>query len=50
MAVAAGVGFNGTTLFQALPNTVEMFLNNGIVMATLVAIILNLIFNRKQDN
>ncbi|MGO2983000.1 MAG: nucleobase:cation symporter-2 family protein [Pseudolactococcus laudensis] len=50
MAVASGVGFNGTTLFQALPNTVEMFLNNGIVMATLVAIILNLIFNRKQDN
>lgn len=50
MAVASGVGFNGTTLFQALPNTVEMFLNNGIVMATLVAIVLNLIFNRKQDN
>ena len=50
MAVASGVGFNGTTLFQALPNTVEMFLNNRIVMATLVAIILNLIFNRKQDN
>lgn len=50
MAVASGVGFNGTTLFQALPDTVGMFLNNGIVMATLVAIILNLIFNRKQDN
>ena len=49
MAVASGVGFNGTTLFQALPDTVEMFLNNGIVMATLVAIILNLIFNRGQD-
>ncbi|GAB2023077.1 nucleobase:cation symporter-2 family protein [Pseudolactococcus yaeyamensis] len=49
MAVASGVGFNGTTLFQALPDTVEMFLNNGIVMATLVAIVLNLIFNRKQD-
>ena len=49
MAVASGVGFNGTTLFQALPDTVGMFLNNGIVMATLVAIILNLIFNRGQD-
>ncbi|GFH43011.1 xanthine/uracil permease [Lactococcus hodotermopsidis] len=48
VAVAAGVGFNGTTLFQALPDTVEMFLNNGIVMATLVAIILNLIFNHKE--
>ena len=49
MAVASGIGFSGTTLFQALPDTVEMFLNNGIVMATLVAIILNLIFNRGQD-
>ena len=49
MAVASGVGFNGTTLFQALPDTVGMFLNNGIVMATFVAIILNLIFNRGQD-
>lgn len=49
MAVASGVGFSGTTLFQALPDTVGMFLNNGIVMATLVAIILNLIFNRGQD-
>ena len=49
MAVASGVGFSGTTLFQALPDTVEMFLNNGIVMATLAAIILNLIFNRGQD-
>ena len=49
MAVASGVGFNGTTLFQALPDTVGMFLNNGIVMATLVALILNLIFNRGQD-
>ena len=49
MAVASGVGFSGPTLFQALPDTVGMFLNNGIVMATLVAIILNLIFNRGQD-
>jgi xanthine permease len=49
MAVASGVGFSGTTLFQALPDTVGMFLNNGIVMATIVAIILNLIFNRGQD-
>jgi xanthine permease len=49
MAIASGVGFNGTTLFQALPDTVEMFLNNGIVMATLVAIILNLIFNHKKN-
>lgn len=49
MVVASGVGFNGTTLFQALPDTVEMFLNNGIVMATLVAIILNLIFNHKEN-
>ncbi|GFH40956.1 nucleobase:cation symporter-2 family protein [Lactococcus insecticola] len=49
VAIAAGVGFNGTSLFQALPDTVEMFLNNGIVMATLIAIVLNVIFNREPD-
>ncbi|MDN6012124.1 MAG: purine permease [Lactococcus sp.] len=48
MSVAAGVGFNGTHLFQALPTTVAMFLNNGIVIATLVAIILNIVFNHKE--
>lgn len=47
MAIATGVGFNGTKLFQALPDTISMFLNNGIVMATLVAIVLNVIFNHK---
>ena len=46
--IAAGVGFNGTNLFQALPTTVAMFLNNGIVIATLVAIILNIVFNHKE--
>lgn len=48
MSVATGVGFNGTNLFQALPTTVAMFLNNGIVIATLVAIILNIVFNHKE--
>ena len=48
MSVAAGVGFNGTNLFQALPTTVAMFLNNGIVIATLVAINLNIVFNHKE--
>lgn len=47
MAIATGVGFNGTKLFQALPDTISMFLNNGIVMATLVAIVLNIIFNHQ---
>lgn len=47
MAIATGVGFNGTKLFQALPDTISMFLNNGIVMATLVAIVLNVVFNHK---
>lgn len=48
LSIATGVGFNNTTLFQGLPSTLSMFLNNGIVMATLVAIILNIIFNYKD--
>ena len=50
LSIATGVGFNNTTLFQGLPSTLSMFLNNGIVMATLVAIILNMIFNHKDIN
>ncbi len=50
LSIATGVGFNNTTLFQGLPSTVSIFLNNGIVMATLVAIILNMIFNHKDIN
>lgn len=48
VAIASGVGLNGTKLFQALPSGLQMFLANGIVMATLMAVLLNLILNRKS--
>lgn len=48
VAIAAGVGFNGTNLFVSLPTTVQMFLTNGIVIATVVAVVLNLILNGRE--
>ena len=45
VAIASGVGFNGTSLFQAFPSGAQMFLANGIVMATVTAVVLNLILN-----
>ena len=47
VSIACGVGFDGTTLFNSLPNTIQMFLSNGIVIATLFAVVLNLILNGK---
>ena len=48
VAIASGVGFNGTNLFQAFPSGAQMFLANGIVMATVTAVVLNLILNREK--
>ncbi|MFS1664255.1 nucleobase:cation symporter-2 family protein [Streptococcus sp. zg-JUN1979] len=51
VSIAAGVGFNGTNLFASLPTNAQMFLTNGIVIATVTSIILNLLFNgyQKED-
>lgn len=48
VSISAGVGFNGTNLFSSLPTTANMFLTNGIVIATVTAVGLNLIFNGKS--
>lgn len=52
VSISAGVGFNGTNIFASLPSTANMFLTNGIVIVTLTAVILNLVFNSKtsKDN
>lgn len=34
VSISAGLGFNGTNLFASLPETAQMFLTNGIVIAT----------------
>ncbi len=46
ISIGFGLGFNAMpTLFNQLPATVQMFTGNGIVMSSLSAIVLNLIFN-----
>lgn len=48
VSVAMGVGFNSTNLFSALPSFIQPFVSNGIVMSTVAAIVLNLIFKHKK--
>ncbi|HES9398330.1 TPA: purine permease [Streptococcus pyogenes] len=43
VSISAGLGFNGTNLFTSLPETAQMFLTNGIVIATLTSVVLNLL-------
>ncbi|MGT2957629.1 xanthine permease [Streptococcus bovimastitidis] len=50
VSISAGVGFNGTNLFASLPTTANMFLTNGIVIATVTAVVLNLIFNGSKKD
>ncbi len=45
VSVGFGLGFNMPTLFSQMPQTLQMFTGNGIVMSSITAIILNLIFN-----
>lgn len=46
LSIGFGLGFNMLpTLFQQMPEAVRMFTGNGIVMSSLTAIILNVLFN-----
>ena len=45
VSISAGVGLNGSNLFNSLPTGLQMFFSNGIVMASVIAIVLNLILN-----
>ena len=50
LSIGLGLGFNGLpTLFQHLPQTVQMFTGNGIVMSSITAIILNLLFHGLKE-
>ena len=45
-----GLGFNVMPqLFAQLPETVQMFTGNGIVISSLTAIVLNLLFNGLKE-
>ncbi len=48
ISISAGVGLNGSSIFNSLPTSLQMFFSNGIVMASLIAIVLNAILNRKN--
>ncbi|HEP6458946.1 TPA: purine permease [Streptococcus pyogenes] len=48
VSISAGLGFNGINLFASLPETAQMFLTNGIVIATLTSVVLNLVLNGKD--
>ncbi|HER8271607.1 TPA: purine permease [Streptococcus pyogenes] len=48
VSISAGLGFNGTNFFASLPETAQMFLTNGIVIATLTSVVLNLVLNGKD--
>ena len=48
VSIAVGVGFNNSNLFNSLPTEFSMFFKNGIVMASILAVVLNAILNRKK--
>lgn len=48
VSISAGVGLNGSNLFNSLPTGLQMFFSNGIVMASVIAIVLNLSLNREK--
>ena len=48
VSIAIGVGFNNSNLFNSFPTELKMFFSNGIDMASLLAVILNAILNRKK--
>ena len=48
VSIAIGVGFNNSNLFNSFPTELKIFFSNGIVMASVLAVILNAILNRKK--
>ena len=51
VAISIGLGLGVTVypqIFQALPQTIQLFLGNGIVVASICATLLNLIFNGRS--
>ena len=51
VALGFGLGFNVMPqLFGKMPETLQMFTGNGIVMSSLAAIVLNLVFNGLKED
>ena len=49
VSIAAGVGLNNSNLFVSMPTAFQMFFSNGIVVASLLAIVLNAVLNHKRN-
>ena len=49
ISISVGVGFNNSNLFISMPTAVQMFFSNGIVVASVLAIFLNTVLNRKKN-
>lgn len=50
VSISAGVGLNNSNLFVSMPTAFQMFFSNGIVVASLLAIVLNAVLNRKKKS
>ena len=48
VSISAGVGLNNSNLFVSMPAAFQMFFSNGIVVASLLAIVLNAVLNHKK--
>ena len=48
VSIAAGVGLNNSNLFVSMQTAFQMFFSNGIVVASLLAIVLNAVLNHKK--
>lgn len=48
VSISAGVGLNNSNLFISMPTAFQMFFSNGIVVASLLAIVLNAVLNHKK--
>ena len=49
VSISAGVGLNNSNLFVSMPTAFQMFFSNGIVVASLLAIVLNAVLNHKKN-
>lgn len=52
VAISIGLGLGVTVypqIFQTLPETLQLFLGNGIVVASISATLLNVLFHAKQS-
>ncbi len=49
VSIAAGVGLNNSNLFVSMPTAFQMFFSNGIVVASLLAIVLNAVLKQAKE-